>query len=99
MPVRIIIKRHVKKECRDKVLKLLGEFRKQAIRQPGYISGETLLNHYDPNGLVVLSTWRTVENWICWQNSDERNKNEARIEALLDRPTAFEVYDACPPQS
>lgn len=93
MSVKIFIKRHIKKNCIDRTLKMLGEFRLQASKQPGYISGETLLNHYDAYCLTIISTWQSLEDWIRWQNSGERDKNEARIEELLDQPTEYEVYD------
>jgi len=93
MAVRIFIKRHIKEGRGDRVLRMLSEFRKTAMDQPGYLSGETLVNHYDPRCLVVVSTWQTVDDWIRWQNSDARDRNEARLEDLLDKPTVYEVFD------
>jgi heme-degrading monooxygenase HmoA len=72
---------------------MLQEFRRMAIKQPGYISGETLTNHYDPRSLTVISSWRSVEDWIRWQSSDKRAENEAKLEKILEVPTKYEVYD------
>ena len=93
MAAKIFIKRHIKAGRVEEALQMINDFRKKAMDQPGYLSGETLVNHYDARCLVVVSTWRTVEDWIRWQDSDARDCNEALIEGLLDKPTAYEVFD------
>ena len=93
MAVRIFIKRHVKEGLVEKTIQMLNEFRKSAMDQPGYLSGETLVNHYDANCDTVVSTWQSVEDWIHWQNSEARDRNENLLEDFLDKPTIYEVYD------
>ena len=93
MAVRIFIKRHVKEGMVEKTVQMLNEFRKSGMDQPGYLSGETLVNHYDGNCVVVVSTWRSVEDWIRWQNSKDRDRKERLLEDLLDEPVIYEVFD------
>ena len=59
----------------------------------GYISGETWVNHYDPSRIAVVSTWQSVEDWIHWEESEQRTANEAKLEGLLKTPVKFEIYD------
>jgi heme-degrading monooxygenase HmoA len=96
MAIKIVIKRHFKSESAEKAFALLNEFRRDAMNQPGYVSGETWVNHYDPCSLTVVSTWQTVEDWIRWEESDVRAANEAKLEGLLQESTKFEVYDLGP---
>lgn len=96
MAVKVFIKRYVKKGKTDTALELLNEVRSQALKQPGYISGETLVNHYDPCHITVLSTWQTIDDWIRWQESDERSGKEDQLESLQEGPTHFEIYDLGP---
>jgi heme-degrading monooxygenase HmoA len=93
MAIKVFIKRHIKEGRVEKVVAKLEEFRKMAQKQPGYISGETLTNHYDPRSLTVVSTWQTIEDWVRWQSSDKRAGNEAEIEGLLEVATKYEIYD------
>jgi heme-degrading monooxygenase HmoA len=93
MSIRVFIKRHIKKNSVEKVISLLKEFRAAAVRQPGYISGETLINHYDRQNMTIVSSWETLEDWMRWQNSEERAANEAKIEQLLESTTKYEIYD------
>jgi heme-degrading monooxygenase HmoA len=41
----------------------------------------------------VISTWQTIEDWIRWEESDERAVSEAELENLLEEPAKFEIYD------
>ena len=93
MAVKIFIKRYVKKGKTQAAVELLKEVRSQALKQPGYISGETLINHYDPCKITVVSTWQTIDDWIRWEESDERSAKENQLEGLQEGPTDFEIYD------
>jgi heme-degrading monooxygenase HmoA len=93
MPIKVFIKRHIIKGRVEKAVAMLEKFRDMAKTEPGYISGETLINHYDSRSIMVVSTWRTIEDWVRWQSSDKRAGNEAMIESLLEQPTKYEIYD------
>jgi heme-degrading monooxygenase HmoA len=93
MTVKVFIKRHIQSDQIERALSLLKDFRSSALDQPGYISGETLVGHYDRHNVMVVSTWQAVEDWIRWQESEVRARNEAQLEALLGQPTKFEIYD------
>jgi heme-degrading monooxygenase HmoA len=93
MSIKILIKRHFKKDTTRQALDLLNNFRQGAMDRPGYISGETWINHYDPCQITVVSTWQTVEDWIQWEESDARATLEAHLLDMLNFPAQFEVYD------
>ena len=80
MAIKVFIKRYVKKGKTKDTLALLNEVRSQALKQPGYISGETLVNHYDPSNITIVSTLQTIDDWIRWQESDERAVQEDQLE-------------------
>jgi heme-degrading monooxygenase HmoA len=93
MAVKVFIKRSIKKDQTATAVKLLMELRSRALKQPGYISGETLVNHYDPRNIAMVSTWQTIDDWIRWQESDERAAKEDQLESLQEGPANFEIYD------
>jgi heme-degrading monooxygenase HmoA len=93
MAIKIVIKRHFKENAAQKAFDLLNTFRREAMRREGYISGETWVNHYDPSRIAVVSTWQSVEDWIHWEESEQRTANEAKFEGLLKTPVKFEIYD------
>ena len=93
MAVKILIKRHFKENTAEKAMALLNNFRQDAMNQPGYISGETWRNHYDPRSITVVSTWQSIDDWIRWEESETRAAHEAKFESMLEESAKFEVYD------
>jgi heme-degrading monooxygenase HmoA len=93
MLIRVFIKRRIKKGRVERAIELLKELRKMALNQQGYISSETLINHYDSRSIMIVSTWEKLDDWIRWEGSEERAAKEAKIESLLDVTTKYEVYD------
>ena len=73
MAVKIIIKRNVKQGHQArKMVPLLLQMRSHAIKQPGYITGETLCDLENPGNCLVISTWETGDDWDRWKKSEER---------------------------
>ena len=93
MAVKILIKRQFKENSTQQAFTLLNNFRHDAMNRSGYISGETWIDHYDPSKITVVSTWQTIEDWIEWEESDERSALEAKLKDILKSPAQFEVYD------
>jgi len=92
MAVKIIIKRKIPKSKETQVLPLLLELRSKAMTQPGYISGETLINVNDPEDYLVISTWKSLKDWKAWEESQERKEIQKRIEELLAEKSSAQVY-------
>ena len=92
MAVKIIIKRKVPKVKEAQVLPLLLDLRSKAITQPGYISGETLINVNDPEDYVVIGTWKSVNHWKAWEATKERGEIQSKIDALLGEKAAYRIY-------
>jgi heme-degrading monooxygenase HmoA len=93
MPVKVFIRRKIKESRLEKAFEILKRFRSGAMKQPGYISGETLVDHYDPRSITIISCWETVDDWIRWQESDAREIQESELEDYLEAPTKYEIYD------
>jgi heme-degrading monooxygenase HmoA len=93
MAVKVFIKRRIKAGKTEQAIEMLKRLRWDALNQPGYISGETLVDHYDSRNLAVISMWKRVEDWIRWQESELREAKEGRLSDILELPTRYEVYD------
>ena len=92
MIAKIIIKRRFVKENTPQVLSLLNKMRTIAMDQPGYISGETLMQKDFPENMAVIATWQRMADWLAWKNSEERKTYEAMLEIYQTRPTQYEEY-------
>ena len=92
MVAKILIKRRFKKGKTQEILSLLHDFRTEAMKQPGYISGTTLVARHDPRTILVIGTWQTMENWQAWKENDARASFEAMLEIYQEAPTQYEEY-------
>jgi heme-degrading monooxygenase HmoA len=64
MAIGVLIKRVTKHGEDAKVLlPHIVELRALAVRQPGYISGETFFNLDRKDECLVISRWTTIEHW------------------------------------
>ena len=93
MAVRIIVERKIKKGKEVELGKLLLELRSRAIKQKGYITGETLRDYDDPSTHIVISTWESVEDWKAWSNRGKRMEVQSKIEELLSEPSKTKIYE------
>jgi len=92
MLVKVLIKRNLKKDKLTEIYALLNAFRSGAMNQPGYISGETLVKHNDPQQLLVISTWMNIESWENWKTSKKRLDFENMLKIYQQGETQYEEY-------
>ena len=92
MSVKILIQRKVRPGGERELNKAVRELRSKAIHAQGYISGETLCSIEDPSIHLVVSTWRSLEDWNRWADSLERKAFEQTIDAILEEPTKITSY-------
>jgi heme-degrading monooxygenase HmoA len=89
--IKVIIKRRAKKE--ENIAPLLRRLRATAMLQRGYVTGETLLSIEDRNVIVIISTWRSLEDWRRWEGSEQRSRVNRQIEPHLDESLLVETYE------
>jgi heme-degrading monooxygenase HmoA len=92
MVVKVLIKRRFKKGKAREGLALLNNLRSDAVGQRGYISGETLVGHDDPQTVLVISLWYSLENWLKWKENKIRKDTESELEKYLAGKTKYEIY-------
>ena len=92
MTVKILIKRKVTDETISGLEYLLNKLRSQTITQKGYISGESLISCEDKNLCLVISTWKSLQDWKKWFSSPERLEIQNQIDHLIGEPTHYEIY-------
>ena len=92
MAVKILIKRSIAQEVAPAVRPLIVELRAHALKQPGYISGETLKCIDRPGEYLVISTWQSLDDWKKWLKTQERKILEDKIDSITGKPTEYETY-------
>lgn len=93
MSVKIFIKRKVAEGNILELTILLKKIRSLTINQPGYISGETLRRVDKTDECMVISSWRSVDDWKNWFNNEKRITIQSDIDQLLGKETEYVVYE------
>ncbi|MGD9300773.1 MAG: antibiotic biosynthesis monooxygenase [Desulfobacterales bacterium] len=92
MAIKVLIKRKFKEGNLRAAARFLINHRNGAMRQPGYISSETMQSLDDPDKVVVVSMWHTIEDWQAWQSSETRTANEAEFKDYIIGQAEFEYF-------
>jgi heme-degrading monooxygenase HmoA len=92
MAVKILIKRSIGQDVAPAVRPLIVELRAHAMKQPGYISGETMKCIDRPTEYLVISTWQSLEDWNKWLASQERKILEDKIDSITGKSTEYSIY-------
>lgn len=93
MTVKIFIKRKVSPNNEIDLAVLLKKLRSLTLNQSGYIYGETLRRVDKKDECIVISTWRSIDDWNAWRNNDERIAIQREIDNLLGEKTEYAVYE------
>ena len=92
MAVKILIQRKVRPGGENEFGEALRQLRSKAIHAQGYISGETLHSVEEPSLHLVISTWKSLEDWNRWANSPERKAFGENTDAMLQEPAKVTPY-------
>lgn len=93
MTVKIFIKRKVSPAHVLELTVLLKKLRSLTLSQSGYIYGETLRRVDRQDESMVISTWRSLDDWNAWVNNSERVAIQNEIDRLLGETTEYAVYE------
>jgi len=92
MLAKILIRRQFRTGHTREIVTLLNDMRSAAMSQPGYISGLTLMEPDNPNKMLVIGTWQTIEDWDQWKSNADRTRLESLLEVYQEGPTQYEAY-------
>ena len=93
MTVKILLKRQFSEDQANELKELISQIRSFATGQPGYISGETLQRIDKPGECLVVSKWKSRGDWERWFSLPERTAIQQKIDALLESPTVYEIFE------
>lgn len=72
MSVTLTVERKVIPGEQGEIKQLLRELRSKATPQLGFISGQTVVDAFNPTKLMTISHWSTIAAWENWEKNPER---------------------------
>ncbi len=64
----------------------------QALKAPGFISGEASKSLDKPNHRMVIARWQSKEHWADWLASPRRREAMNAMAPLLEEPESLELF-------
>jgi heme oxygenase (mycobilin-producing) len=92
MAVKILVQRRIKPGKESEFRDAMNDIRPRVVQAQGFISGETLRSVDEPYLHLVISAWKSVEDWKSWMNTAERKAFEETIAAVLTEPEKISTY-------
>ena len=93
MAIGVLIKRVISHgEDAKALLPHIIELRSLAVRQPGYISGESFFNLDRKDECLVISRWTALEHWQQWMRDPRRIELNGNLEKHLAVKTEYSIY-------
>lgn len=93
MAINVLITRRFKPEYVHEALSHNAQLRALATVQEGYLHGKSLVSREDPQKVVVISAWASVEDWENWHVSEIRKDTYKKLRLALEQPETIEVFD------
>ena len=79
MQVTLMVERNVIPGEQESVKGLLRELRSNATRQPGFISGQSVIDVFSPTRVMTITTWTSMSAWEAWENSPSASASPAGL--------------------
>jgi heme-degrading monooxygenase HmoA len=93
MAIGVVIKRVLSPGQDAKVLlPHIIELRALAVRQPGYISGETFFNLERPEECLVIGKWTSLEYWQQWTRDPRRIELDGNMDKHFGVKAEYSIY-------
>ncbi len=91
--IKVLLERRVKKANYGKLIDHLIDLRAAALRQNGYVSGETLVKENDLIDVLTISTWISEDHWKAWTTSEKRIELNTVVETLIEGEPKISIYE------
>jgi heme-degrading monooxygenase HmoA len=92
MSVKIVIERKFKEAPTEDDLRVIDEIRIKALRDRGYIGGETVVNADNSREVLVFSAWSSVDDWNSWYTKKDWENLEKTLAPHLEEPAKIRIF-------
>lgn len=77
----------------EKLIPLLDKLRRSAKKQKGFINRHTYASRTNPGEYIVISKWKSVEDWKKWMKKKKTRDRQDKVDSLLGEGTIFDIYE------
>jgi heme oxygenase (mycobilin-producing) len=90
--IKVLLERRVAKENLTRLIGHLVDLRAAALKQKGYVTGETLVKRNDTFDVMTISTWISEEHWKAWTTTEARIELDDIINGIIIGEPKISIY-------
>lgn len=90
--IKVLLERRVAKENLTRLIGYLVDLRAAALKQKGYVTGETLVKRNDAIDVMTISTWISEEHWKAWTTTATRIELDDIINGIIIGDPRVSIY-------
>lgn len=91
--IRVIIERHIAHTLETTYETVAKNTLQKAVSADGFISGESLRNANDANHRLILSNWRSIQDWHRWYSSEQRKEMMNELNPILETEEKITILE------
>lgn len=92
--IKVLIDRQIAEDMESTYEEAIKQTLSAIVSAPGYVSGASYKDCSDSNHRIIITNWRTLEDWQRWNHSPERKEVIASIKPILMREERFTILSA-----
>ncbi len=92
--IKVLIDRQIADDMESTYEEAIKHTLSAIVAASGYVSGASYKDCSDPNHRIIITNWRTREDWVMWSNSAERRHVIAAIQPILLREERITILSA-----
>ncbi len=91
--IKVLIERQVPEELTEQYLILARQALTLSMQGSGFISGEVLHDINNPERRLVIASYRTIQDWDRWYNSEQRREIMDQLGPMLEHEEKICIYE------
>ncbi|MFL0805928.1 MAG: antibiotic biosynthesis monooxygenase [Oceanobacter sp.] len=92
--IKVLIDRQIAEGMESTYEEAIKQTLSAIVSAQGYVSGASYKDCSDSNRRIIITNWRTLEDWQRWNHSLERKNVIASIQPILMREERFTILSA-----
>lgn len=81
--IKVMIERQIADDLAEHYQQRANNTLQAAMGSVGFISGESLQDVNDPNHRLIFANYRTLDHWLNWYQSAERQEIMSSLRPML----------------
>ena len=91
--IHVMLERQIAPGLESTYDRLARETLRDAFQASGFINGEAFSDINHPNRRIIISKWRSIQDWQRWHQSDARRDLMNKLSPVMMEPESVRIME------